>query len=123
MNDDIAPLQDRITRIVEEEKRLNSEMARDRKTETDRRYAEKQKETTKLATLKNEEARQMGENVRKDHASQETLRREGEVVHLSDEIRRGYIEETRRREAAKIRMGEQVAALEAKLRSIKGARP
>jgi hypothetical protein len=65
----------------------------------------------------------MEENARKDRVSQETLRREGEVVHLSEEIQRGFIEETRRREAAKKKIGEQATILEAKLRSIEGARP
>ncbi|HAI98665.1 TPA: hypothetical protein DCL30_03990 [Candidatus Peribacteria bacterium] len=124
MSDDtIQPLQDRITRIVSEEERLNSKLLKDRKTETERRYAEKQAETAKLATLKKEEAHQMEENARKDRVSQETLRREGEVVHLSEEIQRGFIEETRRREAAKKKIGEQATILEAKLRSIEGARP
>lgn len=124
MSDDtIQPLQDRITRIVSEEERLNSKLLKDRKTETDRRYAEKQTDTAKLSTLRKEEAHQIEENTRKDRASQETLRREGEVVHLSQEIQKGFIEETRRREAAKQKMGEQASILEAKLRSIEGARP
>jgi len=124
MSDDtIQPLQDRITRIVSEEGRLNSKLLKDRKAETERRYAEKQTETAKLATLKKEEAHQIEENARKDRVSQETLRQEGEVVHLSEEIQKGFIEETRRREAAKKKMGEQATVLEAKLRSIEGARP
>jgi hypothetical protein len=96
---------------------------KDRKTETDRRYAEQRKEQEKLAALKKEEASEISANTRRDYASQETLRREGDVVHLSEEIQRGYIDEVKRHDAAEKKLGEQATALESKLRIMKGARP
>jgi hypothetical protein len=122
-DDTMKPVQDRITKIVESEKLLNEKSMKDRKTETDRRDAERQKEQVKLAALRKEEASETDANTRRDYASQEILRREGDVVHLTEEIQRGYIDEVKRHDAAEKKLGEQATALESKLRIMKGARP
>ncbi|MDD5055697.1 MAG: hypothetical protein PHZ00_05530 [Candidatus Peribacteraceae bacterium] len=122
-DDTMKPVQDRIKKIVENEKLLNEKSVKDRKDETDRRDAERRKEEEKLAALQKEEASEISANSRRNAASQETLRRDGEVVHLSEEIQRGFIDEVRRHEAAEKKLGEQATALESKLRTMKGARP
>jgi hypothetical protein len=119
----MKPVQDRITKIIESEKLLNDKSVKDRKVETDRRSAEQQKEKEKLTALKKEETSEIDANARRDYASQEILRREGDVVHLTEDIQRGYLDEVRRHEAAEKKLGEQATVLESRLRTIKGARP
>ncbi|ALM09684.1 MAG TPA: hypothetical protein DEB30_00660 [Candidatus Peribacter riflensis] len=122
--DTIQPLQERITKIVGDEERLNRNRVTGMKTKKDRRDAEKRTETSNLATLEREKAQQMGANAEKERKFQEALRREGEeLVDLSKGIRDDYIAEIRHREVAKEQLQTKITALEGKLRTIEGARP
>jgi hypothetical protein len=122
-DDNINPLQDRITKIVGDENRLNRDRLTMRKEQTDRRDAEKRTETANLATLDREKGHQMGVNAEKERQFQEALRRDGEeLVGLSKGIRDDYIAETQRREVAKKNLEGKVSALETKLRSIGSSR-
>lgn len=123
-DDTIKPLQDRITKIVGDEERLNRNRLSGMKAKKDRREVEKRTETENLATLETEKNHQIGVNTEKERTFQEALRKEGEeLVDLSKEIRNDYIEEIRHREAAKEKLQKKVVALEAKLRSIEAVRP
>ena len=124
MADDITPLQSRISAIVGKEDRLN----RDRKdalgAKQARRDVEKRSETASLTTLEKEKEHQVKTNADTERKFQEELKREGEeLINLSKEIRDDYVAEIRHREIAKEKLQSKVAALEAKLRSIEGARP
>ena len=123
MTDDLQTIQDRITKSVTREKSLNSSGALERKAETERRYAEKQKETAEFAKLKEEERRQTGETAKNDQASQEFLRQEGEIIKLSEGIQRDFVEEVRRRESVEKALREKATTLEDQLQRIKAARP
>ena len=123
MSDDIKPLQDRISKIVGDEERLNRNRKSARDEKSAHRDAEKRTEATHLATLEREKEHQLAVNAQKEHKFQEALRREGEeLVNVSKEIRDDYVAEIHHREAAKERLQTKISALEAKLRSIEGAR-
>lgn len=123
-DDTIQSLQDRITKIVGDEERLNRKRLSGMKDKTDRRDSEKKKETVELATLETEKEQQMRVNAVKERKFLDELKREGEeTVNLSKEIRDDYIAEIRHREVAKERLQAKVTALEAKLRGIERARP
>lgn len=124
MTDDLTPLQTRITTIVGDEERLN----RNRKSAIDlkkgRRDVEKRSEVASLATLEKEKQSQMRVNEGKEQKFLADIKREGdELVNASKEVRDEYIAEVRHREIFKEKLQTKVTALEAKLRSIEGARP
>lgn len=123
MSDDLSPLESRISSIVDDEERLN----RDRKsalgTKNARRDAEKRTEAAHMATLERGRDHQARTNAEKERKFQADIKREGEIVDLSKEIRDDYIRETRHRQAAKESMQAKISALESKLRSIEGRRP
>lgn len=124
MNDDISILQDRITKIVGSEERLNRERLTGMKVKKDRRDSEKRAETANLATLDSEKEHQLGINAVRERKYVEELRREGELpVDLSKKLRDEYAVEKRHREEFAKKMQSDASVLEAKLRSIEASRP
>lgn len=124
MNDDITPLQDRITKIVGNEDRLNRERLTGIKAKKDRRDSEKRTEAANLATMNTEKENQLGINAVKERKYVEELKREGEVlVDLSKKLRDDYIVEKRHREETTTKMQGEASVLEEKLRRIEAARP
>lgn len=124
MNDDFTPLQDRITKIVGNEDRLNRERLTGMKVKKDRRDAEKRTETANLATLDTEKEHQLGVNAGKERKYVEEIKREGEVlVDLSKKLRDEYIMEKRHREETTTKMQAEATVLEQQLRSIETSRP
>ncbi|MFA6523137.1 MAG: hypothetical protein WCS85_02105 [Candidatus Peribacteraceae bacterium] len=122
-DESLRPLQDRITKIDEDEKRLNRDRLAGLKTMTDRRAVEKRKEATALATVVKEEERQEGVNAGKERAFQADLKREGEVTNVTEALKRNYIVELRRREEADRALLKQINDLETQLQHIRGTRP
>lgn len=123
MTDDLTPLESRISTIVADEERLNRERVSGMKEKTNRREAEKRKETSELTTIENAKGSQMKEIAEKERKLEEEMRREGELVNASKEIRDDYIVEMKRREDVKQKLQAKLTALETKMRSIKNARP
>ncbi len=76
----MKPVQDRITKIVENEKILNEQSVKDKKVETDRRNAEQRKEQEKLAELKREEASEISANAQRERTN---LRQSSAVREMS----------------------------------------
>jgi len=123
-DDNIQPLQDRISKIVGDEERLNRTRKSAVEAQKAHRDSEKRTESAHLATMDRDREHQLGLNAEKERKFQEKMRKEGEeLVNLSKEIRDDYIAETRHREAAKDKLQSKVTALESKLRSIESARP
>lgn len=124
MSDDITPLQSRIAKIAEDEKLLNRNRTSALEERKAQRDQEKRAEDANLATLGRERDHQMGLNVEKERKFQEAQRREGEeLVNASKEIRDALAAEVQRRRVAEEMLQGKAAALEARLRKTKAARP
>lgn len=120
----MQPLQERITKIVGDEKKLNHNRRSALDAKKTQRNGEKRSEAADLATLDRQKEKQIRINRGKEQKFLEDVKREGdELVNVSREIRTDYITEVQHRETFEQKLQTKLTALEAKLRSIKAARP
>ena len=121
---EIASLQARIFTIFGGEGRLGNHPVNALRTAQEHANSESRAEAVHLAILRNERDQQKNASADQEQKYSEELHREGDdLMHMSEEIRIEYVEETLRREAANKRLQEKEAALEQKLRVIESTQP